>query len=70
MVGPLNNAVRHNDIPVVAPSGDAGHNAHKIKSARVTINGRETEFIVQPFSDRIFVIVTQMKKMGTMVCFH
>lgn len=67
MVGPLDPTAHSHDIPVSAPADDGGHNAHFIKSSTVEINGRNTDFLVQPFSDRIFVLVTQMRKMGTTV---
>ncbi|KAI0566704.1 Proteasome assembly chaperone 3 [Gracilaria domingensis] len=65
MVGTLDPTARHNAIPISAPTDDSGHNAHFIKSATVQICDRRTDFLVQPFSDRIFVLVTQMEKMGT-----
>lgn len=56
-----------NRIKVSAPPEDLGHNAHKILTDTITIDGHATDFIVQPFSDRIFIIVTQFEKMGTIV---
>lgn len=50
-----------------APSEDREHNAHKIRTASLEIEGVMTDFIVQPFSDRIFVIATQLQKLGTLV---
>ncbi|CAN8076337.1 unnamed protein product [Agarophyton chilense] len=65
MVGTLDPTARHNDIPVGAPTEDGGHNAHFIKSAIVQICDHRTNILVQPFSDRVFVLVSQMEKMGT-----
>lgn len=54
-------------VDVHAPSDDREHNAHKIRTASLEIEGVMTDFIVQPFSDRIFVIATQLQKLGTLV---
>lgn len=54
-------------VPVLAPRDDASHNAHKIRTACVTIDGSPTHIIVQPYVDRIFILVTQSGKMGTMI---
>lgn len=54
-------------IAVSKPHDDARHNANFIKTASISIKDNMTDFIVQPFTDRIFVIVTQLQKMGTMV---
>lgn len=32
------------------------------------INGNHTEFVLSAFRDRIFIAVTQLGKLGTMVC--
>eukprot|EP00639_Heterosigma_akashiwo_P005173 CAMPEP_0194569516 /NCGR_PEP_ID=MMETSP0292-20121207/7195_1 /TAXON_ID=39354 /ORGANISM="Heterosigma akashiwo, Strain CCMP2393" /LENGTH=120 /DNA_ID=CAMNT_0039419771 /DNA_START=103 /DNA_END=465 /DNA_ORIENTATION=+ len=37
-----------------------------IQSAAI-IDGIHTEFVISIFDDRVFVLVTQMKKMGTLV---
>lgn len=55
-------------VKVVAPIEDRGHNAHRIRTETILIDGKKTDFILQPFSDRIFMIVTQFEKMGTIVC--
>lgn len=67
MVGPLQSPAAHNAIPVSAPADDAQHTAHFIKSASIQINGHKTDFLVQPFDDRIFILVSQVEKMGTTV---
>lgn len=54
-------------IVVEAPSNDLSHIAHKIKSQIIDIEGVSTKFIVQPFADRVFIIVTQSDKLGTIV---
>lgn len=54
-------------VDVRAPVDDSEHNAHKIRTASMEIEGIMTDFIVQPFSDRIFVIATQLQKLGTLV---
>lgn len=33
-----------------------------------TINGNHTEIIITPFSDHIFIAITQTQKLGTLVC--
>lgn len=67
MVGPLQAEASKNGIPVARVADDAGHNANFIKTATETINGNTTDFLVEPFSDRVFVLVTQSEKMGTLV---
>lgn len=67
MIGTVDSSSTHPAVPVLAPRHDARHNAHDIRSAVLEINGIETTVLVQPFSDRIFVLVTQMNKMGTIV---
>lgn len=67
MVGPLQSTSASKSIPISRPIDDAKHNAHFIKTASEVIDGHRTDFILQPFSDRIFIIVTQLEKMGTMV---
>lgn len=54
-------------VDVLAPEDDRDHVTHKIRTATLQIEGVATDFIVQPFSDRIFVIVTQLHKLGTLV---
>ena len=71
MVGTVEPHRGQCDIPVTTtPVEDPQHNVHKIKSAVLDINGKETTILLQPFSDRIFVLVTQMNKMGTIVSFR
>lgn len=67
MVGPLQSPGASASIPITKPDNDAKHNACFIKTGTEDIAGHHTDFVVQPFSDRIFVIVTQLGKMGTMV---
>lgn len=67
MVGPIDDRGRQGDIPIRVPDNDSGHVAHSIKSATVEINGNRTNFLAEPFHDRIFVLVTQNQKMGTIV---
>lgn len=56
-------------VDVHAPVDDNEHIAHKIRTASVEIEGVMTDIIVQPFSDRILVIATQLQKLGTLVSF-
>lgn len=67
MVGPLQSPAASNSIPISRAEDDAKHNANFIKTGSEVIDGHHTDFIVQPFSDRIFIVVTQLQKMGTMV---
>lgn len=54
-------------VRVSTPSNDSCHSAHRIRMASIIIDDTPTDFIVQPFSDRIFVIVTQLNKLGTII---
>lgn len=54
-------------IPVARVTTDASHNANSIKTATLLINNNPTTILVEPFSDRIFVLVTQSAKLGTIV---
>lgn len=67
MVGPLQSPAAQNSIPISTSAGDSNHPAHRIKTANSQINGHDTHFLVQPFADRIFVLVTQVQKMGTAI---
>lgn len=40
---------------------------HPTRGGRQDVEGTKTELVVTPFSDRIFVVVTQMGKLGTLV---
>lgn len=66
-MGGLGQAQNDEPIPVHAPHDDLTHNAHKIRTACVTIDSSPTHIIVQPFADRIFVLATQLGKMGTLI---
>lgn len=54
-------------VQVHAPADDLNHNAHRIQSACVEIDGIPTTFLIEPFADRIFIIVTQLNKLGTIL---
>lgn len=54
-------------VALSVPAEDAGHPVHSIRSTCVTIGGQDTTIVAQAFSDRIFIIVTQIDKLGTMV---
>lgn len=54
-------------MPVSAPAADAQHPAHTIHAAAFKLNGLRTDLLLQSFSDRVFIVVTQMKKLGTIV---
>lgn len=70
MVGPITNSTQFNSIPVSAPIHDANHIAHRIRSVTKELNGKQTNIVVHPFSDRTFILVTQVDKIGTIVCFN
>lgn len=67
MVGPRQSQSSKSNVSVARVGNDASHNANFIKTASEEINGNATDFLVEPFADRIFVLVTQSGKMGTMV---
>jgi hypothetical protein len=54
-------------LRVTTPDDDAGHPAHRMRVARVAVAGTATDILVQPFSDRVFVAVSQLDKLGTIV---
>lgn len=39
----------------------------KFSQASVDIDGVQTDVLVQPFADRIFVLITQLGKVGNLV---
>lgn len=53
--------------PVVLPDNDAKHPAHSAKLVKAAVGDHETDFLVQAFDDRVFICVSQMDKLGTMV---
>lgn len=54
-------------FPVHLPPDDGEHPAHSLRVACNMVDGIRTDFLVQAFSDRIFVLVTQLNKVGTIV---
>lgn len=52
-----------------APSGGAGGGSSgpRSKHTTVVIGGNTTDIIQTIYHDRVFIVVTQMGKMGTMV---
>lgn len=54
-------------IPVRQPDEDDSHPSRSIRVARTMVDGVATDFLIQSFSDRIFVIVSQLNKLGTIV---
>ncbi|XP_072172972.1 proteasome assembly chaperone 3-like [Diadema setosum] len=37
------------------------------KTGAVTLDGRHTDFVLTPFEDRSFLVVTQYQKLGTLI---
>lgn len=52
---------------VQAPADDQKHPAHRIRVAQCEVDGVSTDVLLQAFDDRIFVSVTQLQKLGTIV---
>ena len=52
---------------ITAPVDDTLHPAHNAKHFSVQIGETSTQFLLQSFGDRIFIVVTQMNKLGTLV---
>ncbi len=52
---------------VVAPENDPQHPAHKAVLLTEVIGDHDTDFLIQPFDDRIFISVSQVGKFGTIV---
>jgi hypothetical protein len=56
-------------ISIRLPEDDAGHPAHKIRVTTIDVGGVPTDLMLQPFADRVFISVSQLNKLGTIVCF-
>ena len=57
-------------LPAVKPIGDqtrATTSPINTRNMAVTINGVHTDIVYQMFSDKLFVIATQLEKMGTTI---
>lgn len=63
---PLKGTEEENSV-ISAPANDPGHPAHNAIHGQVEIGGINTQVLVQPYDDCMFVAVTQNDRMGTMV---
>lgn len=65
--GNTNGSTTATKIEIDAPADDPSHIVHKVRSEICDIDGIPTTFILQPYSDRVFIIVTQSDKLGTIL---
>lgn len=58
--------------PILLPDSDPHHPAHTARLLQAAIGDHATDFLIQSFDDRVFVSVSQMDKLGTLVraCAH
>jgi hypothetical protein len=54
-------------IEVRSPEHDKDHPANSIRSATLMVNGCKTDILLESFADRVFIVVTQLNKLGTIV---